>query len=202
MGTHVTKKIAQIRKLYNLIMNGTLLVVDPSSKSVGYAYYEKGALVSAGEVKTKATDDAHVRLVSITKQLVNKFSDPDVLAIEEIRGRMAHNVLMWSVGAIITALRPTELVEIPISMWHALRESDYIKTDAKDAALMAEAIFQVLDGSYGKQPAKSPRIRQVDKTKRTKTAKKEIAPEKRFSSRNKNRGRRPKTAGKKGRGRK
>ena len=183
MGKHMVTRAKEIKMLDNLILTGTVLAIDPASKSVGYALYHKGELVKNGTLEAPGRNVTR-RLAWLYDQLSAYQGKIDLLAIEEIRGRMAHTHLIWAVGLIVAAIRPDEMVEVPITMWKALCPPNYIKSDANDAAKMGEVIMNIARSSNGKEaPWQSERIRKDRPAKAAKSVPKKttIKDEKRFN---------------------
>jgi hypothetical protein len=129
------KMTDNIGKCLDLILDGTMLAIDPGSNSLGYAIYKAGELEISGEIKGKGL--AHERLHEIADQLL-ELEKPDVLAIELIR---KNHVLIWSIGTTIACIRSPNLIEVPITLWHKLRADDYEKTDALDAELIGQVVI-------------------------------------------------------------
>lgn len=129
-----------------IITTGTLVAIDPASGSgsfPGYAIFKKGKLVSSGTIKINSKLPLNLRLHALYDQLAMLEVNPDVLVIEEIRGRMAHAYLSFAVGMTITAVRSHICIEIPINVWKAYVGRDHIKTDEADAIAMGEAIIEL-----------------------------------------------------------
>ena len=121
------------------ILNGTLLAIDPGSNSLGYAFFRKGKLGISGEIRSESSKDpAHKRIHEIADQLL-ELEAPKVLAIELIR---KNTPLIWSVGATVACVRSPHLIEVPIPLWHMLREEDYEKTDELDAELIGRTVIE------------------------------------------------------------
>ncbi len=136
MSRTVNKMDKMIRGCIDEIIDGTLLAIDPASISMGYAIYKAGELEISGEIKGKGMP--HERLHQIADQLI-ALEAPDVLAIELIR---KNTTLIWSVGTTIASVRSPHLIEVPLSIWHSLREDDYVKTDQLDAELIGRSVVE------------------------------------------------------------
>ena len=117
------------------ILDGTMLAIDPGSNSMGYAIFREGEFEISGELKGKGV--AQKRLHEIADQLV-ELETPDVLAIELIR---KNHTLIWSIGTTIASVRTQNLIEVPILLWHQLRDEHYEKTDALDAQLIGQCVI-------------------------------------------------------------
>lgn len=134
VGSH--KKAADsIYKVRNKILDGYVLAVDPASVSLGYALYNKGVLVKSGNLQTPAKGSIGDRLASLTKQLATETEQFDitVLAIEFLRTGVGHHFLVWSVGAIVSAIPCDHVVEVHTQSWKKLVTSSYKKSDENDA---------------------------------------------------------------------
>lgn len=136
-----------------LILTGTLLAIDPSSGSwnsktkeqsyPGYALFKAGVLVESGVVQVSGKNKkAPERLRMVYDALVAKFTAPDILAIELIRGRMAHETLKWAVGVSIAAIRAPIVIEVPIMSWKKWAGKDHIKTDENDAVAIGMVVLE------------------------------------------------------------
>jgi len=131
------KMVNLIMKCTDEILKGTLLSIDPGSNSMGYAIFKAGELEISGELKGTKGSLSHIRLHEITDQLI-ELDKPDVLAIELIN---KNKVLIWSAGTAISSIRSQHMIEVPINLWHELREEDYEKTDALDAELIGQTVI-------------------------------------------------------------
>lgn len=116
------------------------IAIDPASTNLGYAIVMDGVITSSGVITAPSRKAAHLRLIMIYEELKAK-EDFNVLVVEQLRGSV-HKVLNWSVGAIITAVQPEHMLEVPYEVWQAFRPDDYEKTDELDARLMAEAMIE------------------------------------------------------------
>lgn len=124
------------------ILKGSILAIDPASKSLGYAVTKKGKVVDQGTIQLDARAPINERLKDIVR-ILQKDGEYSILAVEMIRGRMAHVYLTWSVGAVIGSAKAPVLIEIPIPAWKALAkiDPDYTKSDDADAAKLAETLI-------------------------------------------------------------
>jgi hypothetical protein len=117
-----------------------MLVVDPSSGSekskCGYAYFESGDLVTSGIVDIDHRLTIDKRLQNTYDWFAANYNQPDLLVIEEIRGRLSHAYLLWSVGTIIAAVRASHMLEMNIGTWKRRASVDYVKSDSEDARQM------------------------------------------------------------------
>lgn len=125
------------------ILGGTLVAVDPSSTSAGYAVYQNGIMTASGTVKPKSTSPVQERLRTMYDSLAVVANAPDVVAIEKIRGTHSHEYLKWSIGVSISAVRAPIFIEVPITFWKAVREIGYIKTDEMDARQIGNCLIML-----------------------------------------------------------
>ncbi len=130
-----------VRLNAHTLLNGTVLAIDPASGGTslpGWAYWNKGSHVSAG-VLAIAPGCIQERLHSLYQSLAGR--RPDVLLIERIRGKMAHEYLRWACGVIIAATNPLVLIEVPISTWHKNAGPDHVKNDMNDAVAIGRTVM-------------------------------------------------------------
>ena len=134
---------AKLKTLKDEILNGTLVTIDPSSKTIGFCIVEKGVIQSCGVVKTSEK--------SITKRLralfdqIDQLPKANVVAVEMVRTGTGHHYLTWSVGVVAAGTEAQEFIEIPTSLWSKYKDSDYFKSDAMDARYIAECILAIIN---------------------------------------------------------
>lgn len=127
----------------------TILAVDPSSGSQGsnpaVAYYEDGKLLDVYEIELNGRLPIQKRLTQLAIECA-KLPRADVLVIERIRGRMAHEYLKWAVGTIIATASYTTLIEMPIPLWKKTVKNleGYSKSDVNDAIAIGFAYWELL----------------------------------------------------------
>lgn len=139
-GPTVTKfrKFAQDNQL--VILNRTVLAIDPSSKSCGWARYVAGEYVASGTIIAPAKLPINKRL----GYLYNYLPDirPEIVVVEQIRGSMSHEFLKYAVGTILTKYSEVQLEFCPIPVWKALaKKIGMKKSDENDARMMAESLI-------------------------------------------------------------
>lgn len=134
------KKLAQQHRYK--ILNGTMLAIDPASINVGYAVTKKGEVVETGTINLNPRAEIHHRLQELVN-ILRADGQYDVLAIELIRGKMAHAYLNFSVGAILGAVNTDVFMEVPINAWKALAGSNHTKSDANDAEMIAKTVITI-----------------------------------------------------------
>ena len=128
IGTH-KKQAEKIAKHSNLILGGILVAIDPSSKSMGWAIYERGELINAGV----ATGEGGVgeRMAQIYDNLPNV--EPDIIITELVRSSTGHIYLSWSNGAMLAKYGSPQVLEVSTNLWKKAADSDYYKSDVQDA---------------------------------------------------------------------
>ena len=146
-GSHI--KIAQeILKSQKEVLTGTMIAIDPGSRSPGWSLWKLGRLVDSGVIKTKSTHKISERLATI-HDFLESLPQADVALIEKIgqsRGNgkiQSHRYLLWSIGAIAGALRCKNTIEIPQNMWFKFRGREYSKGDEADAILIGRTAIEV-----------------------------------------------------------
>jgi len=121
----------------DLILNGIMLVIDPSSGSqkskTGFAVYDCGECIDSGIVAIDHTKHVSFRLQDTYDFFINNYCNPDLLVIEKIRGPRAHVYLHWAVGVIITAVHARKVIEMNTGLWKSKVSADYVKGDEEDA---------------------------------------------------------------------
>jgi len=135
-----------VKKAKAQILNGKILAIDPASKTAGYALYDKGKLVTSGKLICKPKEPIAVRLASLHEQIQDLLDeDVSVVAIEQIRGTMAHAYLKFAVGAAMAASGRPLTFEVPINVWRAVAKATvgYEKSDDRDAELIGEALIRI-----------------------------------------------------------
>jgi len=147
------KFYSQVMQLKDFILDGSMLVVDPSSGGTSLPGY---AIVKAGEVKEVGTIDIpkgmqpQERLHELQNCLLKDFSAVDVLVIELLRGNMVKYTLWWACGATVASIKCAKLIEIPIPAWKAVAKVTDWYPDEKtrgmddlDAMVMAHTILRL-----------------------------------------------------------
>lgn len=140
---------ANILRLSDVILTKTILSIDPSSGGTskpGYAIFKAGKLMAAGEIDNiPSKAPIGTRLHRVYDEIYKLTPDaPDLLAIEMIRGKIAHEYLMFSVGASIAAGRALETIEVPTNVWKALAKvtPDYTKDNSWDAQMIGKCLIE------------------------------------------------------------
>lgn len=143
-GTH-RKGGDAIYKVRDKILNGYLLSVDPASVSLGYAVYHKGVLVKSGNLMAPSKAAIGDRLRRLTVQLAEETEEFDisVLAVEFLRTGVGHHFLVWSVGAVVSAVPCDHVVEVHTQSWRKLTTSSYVKSDENDAIAIGKFAVEI-----------------------------------------------------------
>lgn len=156
MKKKATKLENQLRDCKSGVLDGTMLVIDPSAGSQsslpGYALFKKGKLVDSGVIAINIGWKLHRRLQQIQKTLQEDFEEVDVLAIEDIQFTnpkmlRAQSTLFKAIGVFLASARYKKLVEIVPTTWKSFLKKnntqfeDYIKGDEWDAIIMGYCIL-------------------------------------------------------------
>lgn len=140
-GASIEKLKTQVRDNSDAILNGRLVAIDPGTYFAGYAVYEQGRLVSSGQLAMSKRTSVNKRLWNLYDALSILTKAPDVLAVELLRGKMAHDFLKWSAGVAVAAVRAPIMIEVPIVVWKALCSDSYEKTDKNDAEMIGKSLI-------------------------------------------------------------
>lgn len=133
--THL-KQAKAILKYKDLIMNGTMMSVDPSSKSLGLNIYVNGEHQEAILIKC---DDPSARIGVRLKSMYEKLPynlDVDVMIIELVRPQTGHIYLTWAAALCIIKYGPKETLELSAGAWQKIKPTNYIKSDVLDSKLI------------------------------------------------------------------
>ena len=140
-----TKTYKAIEPLVDVILDKTMLCIDPSTGSQssmpGFALFEKGIKVESGIIEVDHKLNKSLRLYEISRCIREDFKDIDLLVVEYIppvgyKGGMNSISLMAlqrSIGAIVASLPFENLLEIPAASWKAYKPEEYEKTDEWDS---------------------------------------------------------------------
>lgn len=141
--TKLPKYKLAIQDCTDVILNGTLLAIDPSTGSKssmpGFAVFIKGELVESGTIEVDLAGNRAQKLYQINHILRTDFKAPDVVAVENISyfvGKMSPASvvsLQRAVGAIVAAWPVKCLVEVPSNAWQKHQFAGYFKSDANDS---------------------------------------------------------------------
>lgn len=140
----------------SLILDGTMISIDPSSgKSgvAGYAKFDGGYLVSYGVIKIRFSTIAYKRFQSLRKKIAEEHGEEfDVLTIELLKGRSRNYnvkpVLKQAAAVTAASLNWKECVMITPNSWQAIakRIGGWIKQDDIDAVYQGYAAIAFANG--------------------------------------------------------
>lgn len=140
------------------VLTGTVVAIDPSSGSFdkktkvqsypGYAVFKAGVLVESGVIPVDGrTQDIFGRMRFIRAEFDRMWPDVvDVLAIEEIRGRMSHHYLKWAVGLSVGVIESTWTFEVPVQTWRKFAGKSHVKSDMNDAVAIGKTLIHMAEG--------------------------------------------------------
>lgn len=155
----------KIRGIESLILEGTVLAIDPSCISVsslpGYAIFSQGKLVKSGVISgISPAAPLEARLQFLGKYCRERFEEPDVLVIEHIQmgGRINMQSTIRASGAIIGNFECEYVISVNPLAWQKYIEkrinlgegNDYIKyqeykqshkSDEVDAQMLGMALL-------------------------------------------------------------
>ena len=170
MAAKYKSKLAQeVGQYADLIKNGRMLAIDPSSGSAGslpgYALFEAGRLVDAGTLGLpRGTRALSNRLYLLRAALASEFPQPDILAVELIapvmptgKGHFLYksaSSLLKSVGAILSVW-DVPVIEPSPATWHSMTPPNYVKSDTADACMLGWATLITLARVLG-EPEPTP----------------------------------------------
>ena len=139
-GSHMQNFRKHVQDNLDTILTGTILAIDPGSVRLGYAVANKGEIVDHGTIELDQRASINNRLQDIVNTL-QKDKSYDILAVEMIRGQMAHVFLKFSVGAVMGGAKAPVCIEVPIHAWKAVAGKEHKKTDADDAFQIANTLI-------------------------------------------------------------
>lgn len=169
MATKESKLTESVKKYRSLILEGSLLSVDPASGGSsypGYAIFDAGVLMEYGTIDLPKGQDIHLRLQELCRTLRDEFIVPDVLVVENIPPFMSTAVgdkknfanravinLHKSIGCIVGSVRCKALVEVTPGSWRQMIPEDYLKSDENDALMLG---LRVLKEAYDLSSSQFP----------------------------------------------
>ena len=141
----VGKDVTKLRKFYrenrDIILSGTVLAIDPGSRSMGLSVFKCGVCVDSGTLQVDG--EILPRLNKLFHQLEDMYINPDIVVVETIRASMAHLYLQWSVGVLLAATNAPKLVEVNVNIWKKLVPLGYEKSDESDSYWIGRSLFDV-----------------------------------------------------------
>lgn len=138
-----------IKPHLDLILQGTVLAWDPSSggrgSNPGWAWYSAGKLETSGVIELDDKLPAPTRLRELLSVILADDEQPDILVVEQLRGKMVPAPLHWSVGVLLAGYSPQHTFEMPISTWktYARQCDEYEKTDEMDAIAIGLSLIEI-----------------------------------------------------------
>lgn len=137
-------------KYKNLILNGSMLCIDPSSggtnrkgekSNAGWGVFGEGKVLESGLLELDHGESKEVRLRAIADCMRESFDKYDILVIEDINGYKAPQVLIQACGAFISSTNTKGLVEMNSRTWQAIanRLGGWKKGDEADALFIGWA---------------------------------------------------------------
>jgi hypothetical protein len=121
------------------VIRGRVLAIDPGSNTMGWALFEKGKLVRSGKISA-THKKAHLRIIEIVEALGAEIEgELDAVCVEKLFKYNAS--LVWSVGAMLMATKPSVFIEVPIRLWKAQLSDDYVKDDEHDAIEIGKTLI-------------------------------------------------------------
>lgn len=122
--------------MINKLLTGRVISIDPSScgvSPIGWAVAEHGVITSSGIITCTQGMNIYERLQAIKRVLDKDATQYDVMILERIRGKMAHEHLKWSIGLLLGSVKADHVVEMPIPTWQKYADKDWVKGDEADA---------------------------------------------------------------------
>lgn len=168
-----------IDKYYDLITQGTYLVIDPSSGSYasmpGWAVYSRGELTHSGIIRVSLNSQFHERLREIA-DWVRKLQDTyrtDLVVIESnpsIKGFWGKSVdaLLMGTGAIMSAVQVDKLLEIRPIIWKKSVTEDYVKSDENDAIWLGRFVLLEAHKRRREREVRAEKPRRAPSTRKVK----------------------------------
>lgn len=169
MAKYKSKLALEVEKYADILANGEMLAIDPSSGSQGslpgYALFRKGQLQDAGTIELpRGTRSLANRLFLLRDTLEKSFDRPDLLTIELISpvmpakgGAFLHkhaSSLIKAVGCILSTW-DVPILEVSPMTWHSMTPPEYKKGDIADACMIGWAVYLTLARIQG---VEEPRI--------------------------------------------
>lgn len=173
-----TQVYTNIRNACGELVNGVVLVVDPSigstSSMPGWAAYIGGVLQDSGTLQIdlpQATETPRwTRLRQVYQQLSRMSAawKPDVCIYEEVpvsahsgRSQVSHASLLNAVGVTMAAIEAPSFVGIPPITWKKFVTADYVKSDEQDAVEMGRIVIAMAREILIKDPPRKYRSADV-----------------------------------------
>jgi len=146
------KSINPVKMCASDILNGTMLVIDPSSGKTGeagWATFDRGRLMEWGSIEIPYNAVAFKRFKSLGEILKTEFPEHyDALVIEHLKGRYAKLVLKQSAAVFAACLNWDNVGMLVPATWQAIakRLGGHIKDDAIDSVYLGYAAIAFAEG--------------------------------------------------------
>lgn len=134
------------------------LFVDPGTKSVGVALYDKKKLIDSATLTAVDSKSSFHRMLHIVDQMFEFINKNDVSMVDETHleqlVRMTHIMVHWSVGAIGTAaasVSRTVEADIPIQSWKLFSRSEKgiaLNRKYKNLVKSGDEMCAIIFGAY------------------------------------------------------
>lgn len=151
-----TQIYADIRNHLKHILDGTILVVDPSigsmSSQPGWAIYQAGVLIASGTLEIDPRGEKWTRLHELHRLLRNKSLEiePDLCIFEQVpvtghggRSQVSHASLLYAVGVTMAAVQADAFLGITPIVWKSRTRPEYVKSDEGDAIAMGYVVIDI-----------------------------------------------------------
>lgn len=154
------KTLNPTRHCKSLILEGTVLVIDPSTGATGdagWAEFKDSVLMSWGIIQLPKHKNPYYRFKAIAEILLESFDgEYDALVLELLKGRYAKLSLKQSCAVFAACTKWQDIVMITPKMWQAVadRLGGHIKRDDIDAVYMgytAVAFAEGYDSSWKRE---------------------------------------------------
>jgi hypothetical protein len=166
--TGILAKAVRRKEVQGALLEGTVLVIDPSSGSFdetdgsgslpGYAIYHRGVLHEAGVVAIPPCRSLRERLWQIGQVLRGELQSNggvtwDALILEKVppmrfgrfgRGSAKRQLpLHYSIGLALGTIDAAITLEVTPQTWHRYVAPTYVKGDDKDAIVMGHVLIEM-----------------------------------------------------------
>lgn len=148
MAGKTTREQAQYNS--DLLLEGNLLAIDPSSTSFGWAVFKNGKFKDSGVKKYKGAASVRLNRIYTDVYLLAEKYGTDILGIERLRSKGGYSPpqLLWSVGVTMAAA-PVPVIEVSPQSWKAIaRAEDIDKSDDNDAYCIGKVLILMAKGEY------------------------------------------------------
>jgi len=145
LAPNYVKVCQKILKHKDIILNGTVLAIDPASKDMGYCLAVNGEVVKNGVWQAVPSRGVSKRLAQIgdmgRKDMRSEMVD--LVLVEKVRTSTGNYMLVNSVGTAYDIANAKYAIEIPTYLWKKVIDADYYKDDAMDSLYMWKLAYKV-----------------------------------------------------------